>query len=60
MSWVYDARKRSFAWNGKYRIGPPIALHPKAERNVFIAPLLINDYECSLRFNGYLTVRREF
>ncbi|WP_345829391.1 tlde1 domain-containing protein [Erwinia sp. HDF1-3R] len=66
MSWVYDVRKRSFTWNGKYqfsaryagaegykdnpdfeclkdkgplprgkyRIGRPIALHPKAGRYV--------------------------
>ena len=32
----------------------------KGQRNVFIASSLLNDYECSVRFNGYITLSREF
>jgi len=30
------------------------------KHNITIASLLINDYECSVRFNGYIVVKREF
>ena len=30
------------------------------QKNVFIASSLKNKYECSVRFNGYLIVKREF
>lgn len=30
------------------------------KHNIFIASLLVNDNECSVRFNGYILVRREF
>lgn len=29
-------------------------------KNVFLVSQLVNDYECGVRFNGYLTVSREF
>lgn len=32
----------------------------KNQKNVFIASSLQNKYECSVRFNGYLIVKREF
>ncbi|WKX26189.1 Shiga toxin A subunit [Tatumella ptyseos] len=32
----------------------------KNQKNVFIASSLKNKYECSIRFNGYLIVEREF
>ncbi|WP_241586656.1 Shiga toxin A subunit [Rosenbergiella epipactidis] len=32
----------------------------KNQKNVFIASSLQNKYECSVRFNGYLIVEREF
>ncbi|WP_312312310.1 Shiga toxin A subunit [Atlantibacter sp.] len=32
----------------------------KGKRDVFIASSLLNNNECSVRFNGYLTVSREF
>lgn len=35
-------------------------VNKRDKHNVFIASQLINDYECSLRFNGYIIVRREF
>ncbi|ORM51505.1 hypothetical protein HA41_15235 [Pantoea conspicua] len=30
------------------------------KHNKFIASMLINDEECSVRFNGYIIVKREF
>lgn len=30
------------------------------KENVFIVSSLVNDYECSMRFNGYIIVKREF
>jgi len=30
------------------------------KQNVFIASALVNDNECSVRFNGYLTVARAY
>lgn len=30
------------------------------KKNVFLVSQLVNDYECGVRFNGYLTVSREF
>jgi len=30
------------------------------KHNITIASLLVNDDECSIRFNGYLVVKREF
>ena len=35
-------------------------VNKKNKHNIFIASLLINDTECSVRFNNYITVRREF
>ncbi|MRS15026.1 Shiga toxin A subunit [Enterobacteriaceae bacterium RIT691] len=32
----------------------------KGKRDVFIASSLLNDDECSVRFNGYMTLSREF
>ena len=32
----------------------------KGEHNVYIVSSLLNNDECSVRFNGYLTVSREF
>ena len=32
----------------------------KNQKNIFIASSLKNKYECSIRFNGYLIVKREF
>jgi len=32
----------------------------KNQKNIFIASSLQNKYECSVRFNGYLIVKREF
>ena len=32
----------------------------KNQKNVFISSSLKNKYECSVRFNGYLIVEREF
>ncbi|RPE04477.1 Shiga toxin A subunit [Candidatus Pantoea deserta] len=32
----------------------------KGNRDVFIASSLLNDDECSVRFNGYMTLSREF
>lgn len=32
----------------------------KGKRDVFIASSLLNNDECSVRFNGYLTLSREF
>lgn len=84
MSWVYDVRKRSFTWNGKYqfsaryagaegykdnpdfeclkdkgplprgkyRIGRPIALHPKAGRYVLRLTPLAGNSMCG--WDGFL------
>ncbi|MGL6020550.1 MAG: Shiga toxin A subunit, partial [Gibbsiella quercinecans] len=30
------------------------------QRDIFIASSLLNNDECSIRFNGYLTLSREF
>jgi len=32
----------------------------KGKRDIFIASSLLNDDECSVRFNGYMTLSREF
>ncbi|MBT0725922.1 Shiga toxin A subunit [Rosenbergiella australiborealis] len=32
----------------------------KNQKNIFITSSLQNKYECSVRFNGYLTIEREF
>lgn len=30
------------------------------KQNIFLVSTLANDYECSVRFNGYIIVKREF
>lgn len=35
-------------------------INSKGKRDVFIASSLLNDDECSVRFNGYMTLSREF
>ncbi|WP_261640141.1 Shiga toxin A subunit [Erwinia mallotivora] len=35
-------------------------INAKGQRDVFIASSLLNNDECSVRFNGYLTLSREF
>lgn len=30
------------------------------KQNVFLVSAFANDYECNIRFNGYITVKREF
>lgn len=30
------------------------------KQNVFLVSALVNDYECGIRFNGYIIVKREF
>jgi len=37
-----------------------IYINKEMKRNVFIASGLINKDECSVRFNGYITLSREF
>lgn len=32
----------------------------KGLRNTFISSSIVNDNECSVRFNGYITVKREY
>ncbi|WP_345829390.1 hypothetical protein AAGR22_20780 [Erwinia sp. HDF1-3R] len=32
----------------------------RGKNNVFLTSYVINDYECSIRFNGYIIVKREF
>ncbi len=35
-------------------------INSKGQRDIFIASSLFNNEECSVRFNGYLTLSREF
>jgi len=37
-----------------------ILANPKDAKNIYIVSTLINNDECSVRFNGYLTLSREF
>jgi len=30
------------------------------KRDIFLVSALVNDYECSVRYNGYIIVKREF
>jgi len=30
------------------------------QKNIFVASSLVNDDECSIRFNGYVTLQREY
>jgi len=32
----------------------------ESKHNIFLASSIVNDDECSVRFNGYITVKREF
>ncbi|WP_241650293.1 Shiga toxin A subunit [Rosenbergiella collisarenosi] len=44
----------------KVIIAKYIYRNKKDQKNIFIASSLQNKYECSVRFNGYLIVRRDF
>ncbi|WP_241647782.1 Shiga toxin A subunit [Rosenbergiella metrosideri] len=46
--------------NTEVIIAKYIYRNTKNQKNVFIASSLKNKYECSVRFNGYLVVKREF
>ena len=35
-------------------------LSPDSKKNIYIGSSLVNEEECSIRFNGYITVQREF
>lgn len=35
-------------------------INKNGKQNIFIASALVNDNECSVRFNGYITVARAF
>lgn len=47
----YNARNLIIKFNFKNNLG---------KEDVFIVSSLVNDYECSVRFNGYIIVKREF
>jgi len=51
----------SYAINGAKSITVKYTLrNTKGQRSSFIASGLVNNDECSVRFNGYLTLSREF
>lgn len=55
-----DIRKTFLGPNAKNLIIRFTYLNKEHKRNVFLASALIDDDECSIRFNGYIIVKREF
>ncbi|MFZ4835149.1 hypothetical protein [Rouxiella sp. Mn2063] len=54
-------------YRGIYREGNPRNLIVKVsyenkerKHNIFLASSIVNDDECSIRFNGYIIIKREF
>ncbi|WP_435946385.1 hypothetical protein [Dryocola sp. BD586] len=60
--WVSsDAYKKIFSEDNARNLTVKFTCFNKdGKQNVFIASALVNDNECSVRFNGYLTVARAY
>jgi len=57
---VKDYKKIYFDDNATNLIVKFVYENDKGKHNIFYASAIVNNYECSIRFNGYIIARREF
>lgn len=57
---VQDYKRIFFEHNVRNLIIKFTFENKEKKHNIFLVSTLANDYECSVRFNGYIIVKREF
>jgi hypothetical protein len=57
----YDDMKKTYLeYNPRNLIVKYTYVNKEGKENIFIGSSIVNDEECSVDFNGYITVKREF
>ncbi|NMP29575.1 hypothetical protein GW590_22250 [Rahnella sp. SAP-1] len=57
----YDGMRNAFMeYNARNLIVKYTYINKQGKENIFVGSSIVDDEECSVNFNGYITVKREF